>query len=198
MPRACEACGGARRVQRALKRKWWETILQRPSVVDELCGACGGIGVVRGTPEEEEAFERQRQARREEQERQETAERARRQEELKRREAAATRRASTPPPRPPSAVRVSGPSRFWRCPGCRGILQKNDPLPGLSRYDSVIGSVTCGACGHSVPRDRVYGGVYDVAEVQLTCPYCSTVLRGPAEMLLGKACPSCTRNLPPT
>ena len=96
MPRTCEACGGARRVRRALKRAWWETILQRPSVVDELCGACGGIGVVRGTPEEEEAFERQRQARREEQERQVAAERARRQEELKRREAAATRQASVP------------------------------------------------------------------------------------------------------
>ena len=53
-------------------------------------------GVVRGTPEEEEAFERQRQARHEEQERQ-AAERARRQEELKRREATVAPRASVPP-----------------------------------------------------------------------------------------------------
>jgi hypothetical protein len=97
MPRTCEACGGARRVRRAVKRKWWEAILQRPSVVDELCGSCGGIGVIRGTPEEEEVFERQRQARHKEQERQAAAERTRRQEELERREATAARRPSVPP-----------------------------------------------------------------------------------------------------
>jgi hypothetical protein len=78
----------------------------------------------------------------------------------------------------------------------RRFAQKNDPLPGMSRYDNVMGSVTCGACGHSVPRDHVYSEAYDVAEVKLTCPYCSAVLKGPAELLFGKACPSCTWTLP--
>jgi hypothetical protein len=49
--------------------------LLRPSTVDELCGQCGGIGVVKGSPEEELEFDRQRQHHLEEQRRKAAAER---------------------------------------------------------------------------------------------------------------------------
>jgi hypothetical protein len=91
---------------------------------------------------------------------------------------------------------LQGPSSYWRCPLCQGVLQKSDPIPGLSRYDSVQGSVTCGGCGHVYSRDVIYSGKYDLPEVKLTCPHCSTLLKGPGESLLGKPCPSCAQRLP--
>jgi len=53
--------------------------LLRPSSVDELCGQCGGVGLVKGTPEEGQTFERQRQHAIEEQGRRVAAEKAGRQ-----------------------------------------------------------------------------------------------------------------------
>jgi hypothetical protein len=96
-----------------------------------------------------------------------------------------------------ASVGESGrPSSFWMCPKCKGIIKKSDPLPGMSRFDSVIGSVTCGGCGASYPRDVIYGGKYDLPEISVTCPHCSASLRGPDE-LIGKTCPACKRPLPP-
>jgi hypothetical protein len=54
--------------------------LLRPSIVDDLCAQCGGIGVVKGSPEEEQAFERQRQRNSGERQRIAAVEKARRQE----------------------------------------------------------------------------------------------------------------------
>ena len=87
MPGTCTTCGGARRVKRQVGRTWWQVVLLRPSSVDELCGLCGGIGVVKGTPAEEQAFERKRQQAIEEQGRRAAAEKARRHEEVQRKAA---------------------------------------------------------------------------------------------------------------
>ena len=87
-------------------------------------------------------------------------------------------------------------SSFWRCPKCKGIIKKSDPLPGMSRFDSVIGSVTCGGCSASYPRDEIYGGKYDLPEISVICPHCSASLKGPDE-LIGTTCPACKRPLPP-
>ena len=56
--------------------------------------------------------------------------------------------------------------------------------------------VTCGGCHRTYPYDAVYGGRYDMPEVELNCPNCSIQLRGPKGDLLGKPCPSCNRTLP--
>ena len=181
MPRTCEACGGARRIQRPIKRSWWETVLQRPSVVDELCGACGGVGVVRGTPEEEEAFERQRQTRREEQERKAAAERerkaaaerARREEEIKRREAAVARRAA------PAASVGAG--------GAAGPYRDGD-------------QVSCGKCGRTVsvkyyPAGQQVFATFDaVKALALKCQGCGRVVCATCAMPPGgggSVCPWC-------
>jgi hypothetical protein len=76
-------------------------VLLRPSVLDELCGQCGGIGVVKALPEEELAIERQRQRDLEDQERKSDAEKARRQEaaDLRGSEARSSRTGAASPPR---------------------------------------------------------------------------------------------------
>lgn len=77
MPKTCPGCNGSRRLKQDVRRSWWEVVLLRPAVVDELCGQCGGIGVVKGSPEQEEAFERQRQRKLQERERTAAEEKAR-------------------------------------------------------------------------------------------------------------------------
>ena len=92
---------------------------------------------------------------------------------------------------------LGGPSRFWRCPKCRSIIQKpqaSDPFAGTGAM--VVGSVTCGSCGASLPRGDIYGGKYDLPEVRLNCPHCGVLLQGPGEDLLGKPCPGCSQILP--
>jgi len=95
-----------------------------------------------------------------------------------------------------TAAKSGQPSSFWKCPKCKGIIKKGEPLPAMSRFDSVIDSVTCGGCGASYPRDEIYGGKYDLPEVSVVCPHCSASLRGPDE-LIGSTCPACKRPLPP-
>jgi len=95
----------------------------------------------------------------------------------------------------PVGAKSDQSSRFWRCPKCKGVIKKSDPLPGMSRFASVVGSITCGGCGASYPRDVIYGGKYDLPEVSVICPHCSTSLKGPDE-LIGKTCPSCKQPLP--
>jgi hypothetical protein len=181
MPRTCEVCGGARRVRRQVKRSWWEAVLQRPSVVDELCGACGGIGVIRGTPEEEEAFERQRQAQREGQERKAAAEQARRQGEAKRlEEAAAARRPAAAAPG--GAGSASGSYRdgaqvsCGKCgrtvsvkyyPAGQQVFATIDTIKGLALKCQDCGRVVCATCampagggGCVCPWCRAVGGPY--------------------------------------
>ncbi len=86
---------------------------------------------------------------------------------------------------------LSGPSNFWRCPSCRTILQKRTSMGA-----GVTGMVTCGGCNRTYSYSDVYGGSYDLPEVELNCPHCSTHLRGPKDDLLGKPCPACNRTLP--
>ena len=90
---------------------------------------------------------------------------------------------------------LSGNSHFWRCPNCRAILQKRGS-PGLSPGAFVTGMVTCGGCNRTYSHSAVYGGDYDMPEVELNCPHCSTHLRGPKDDLLGGPCPACNRPLP--
>jgi serine/threonine protein kinase len=90
--------------------------------------------------------------------------------------------------------RLAGPSNFWRCPNCRAILRKNETTSTMAR--NIVGTVTCGGCRRSYGADDVYGGRYDLPEVELRCPTCSIQLRGPEVELLGEPCPSCNRPLP--
>lgn len=93
---------------------------------------------------------------------------------------------------------LDGPSRHWRCPKCKAIISKgSSPMLGnISNEAVVVGTVTCGNCGRSYGRDDIYGGKYDMPEVDLHCPNCGTHLRGPKDDLLGQGCPSCNSKLP--
>jgi hypothetical protein len=66
MPKTCPTCNGSRRVQRVTSRAWWQVLLLRPAIADELCVDCAGTGVVKGSPEEEQELEQRRQHHREE------------------------------------------------------------------------------------------------------------------------------------
>ena len=90
---------------------------------------------------------------------------------------------------------LPGPSLFWRCPNCSAILKKRQ-LQGLSDDAQITGVVTCGGCQRTYSYKDVYGGRFDLPEVELLCPHCSTHLRGPRDDLLGKPCPSCKKPLP--
>ncbi len=97
--------------------------------------------------------------------------------------------------------RLPGPSTFWRCPNCNSILQKTKAATsGLQSLGlqgaSIVGSVSCGSCSRSHAASAVYGGQYDLPEVDLHCPHCSTHIRGPEIELLGQPCPACNRTLP--
>lgn len=94
--------------------------------------------------------------------------------------------------------RIGGPSRFWRCPHCKTVLQKGMPhaFNIISPTTDVVGTATCGSCGHGYQQTDVYGGKYDLPEVKLRCPGCGTSLQGPAEELLGRSCPACQKTLP--
>lgn len=89
---------------------------------------------------------------------------------------------------------LSGPSNFWRCPNCQAILEKRAVLDALGA--SVVGVVTCGNCGRHHSSADVYDGKYDLPEVELNCPHCHVLLRGPQDDLLGYPCPACNRPLP--
>lgn len=89
---------------------------------------------------------------------------------------------------------LPGQSRFWRCPACGAVLPKRDS-PGASPDAIVVGLVTCGGCNRTYPYDAVYGGDYDLPEVELNCPHCAVHLRGPAQELLGGPCPACGQQL---
>jgi len=91
---------------------------------------------------------------------------------------------------------VPGRSRFWRCPNCKGVLQKNRPISGFDGFDSVQLGVSCGGCGKSFSGNDVYGGKYDLPEVEVACPKCKSEFKGPAEELLGKPCMDCGTILP--
>jgi len=96
MPKTCAACDGSRRVQRKVDRAWWQVLLHQPGVLDELCPQCGGVGVVKGSPEEEREF----------------AERRQRKLEERRREAAVTTR---PDPQPGPARRAAASATTTTC-----------------------------------------------------------------------------------
>ena len=91
-----------------------------------------------------------------------------------------------------SLNRVKGKSKYWRCKKCNAILEKKyDPNINLD-VSEVTGYVSCGHCGESYNRDFVYTvGLYDLYEVEGTCPRCGQALRGPGIELLDKPCPAC-------
>jgi ATP-dependent Clp protease ATP-binding subunit ClpA len=92
-------------------------------------------------------------------------------------------------------AKVPGPSRFWKCPNCGGVPEKSS-AGEFSRYSSISGTATCGGCQATFEQRDVYGGRYDLSEIQFECPHCSTTLRGPRESLLGHTCPGCGKRLP--
>ena len=82
-------------------------------------------------------------------------------------------------------------SRFWECQSCRAIVQKPAHAEIMGMAASVSGTVRCAGCGHPHPAGQVYGGAYDLAEVDRSCSLCGATLRGPAKGLDGKPCPAC-------
>lgn len=121
MPKTCPTCGGSRRVGRAIDRSWWQTLFLRPTTVEELCTQCGGIGVVKGSTDEEQAFERERQRKLEELERKTLAGRVSAQEQHGRN----------------AADGSSG--------GVPGVSRVNPGSPPIGSGDRT--SVTCPGCG---------------------------------------------------
>lgn len=57
MPTRCPTCDGARYACRVAKRNLWQRLLLRPASTKEPCETCSGIGIVKGSPEEEREFE---------------------------------------------------------------------------------------------------------------------------------------------
>ena len=53
MPRLCTTCRGSKKIERTVDRTWWRVLLFRPSIMIGPCSACGGSGVIKGSPEEE-------------------------------------------------------------------------------------------------------------------------------------------------
>lgn len=56
----CLICRGVGRIQKPLKRAWWQVLLQYPGTTDERCLECFGSGVVPSTKEERDRAERAR------------------------------------------------------------------------------------------------------------------------------------------
>ncbi len=84
-------------------------------------------------------------------------------------------------------------SRFWECQSCGAIVQKPAHAGVMGMFKSVSGSVQCAGCGHSHNASDVYGGTYDLPEVDRSCSLCGAQLRGPSKGLDGKPCPACSQ-----
>ncbi|MBN2497639.1 MAG: AgmX/PglI C-terminal domain-containing protein [Deltaproteobacteria bacterium] len=87
-------------------------------------------------------------------------------------------------------------SRFWKCQSCGALLQKAAHQLDMEQAvesGQLAGMVTCAECGHSYSAPDVYGGRFDVSEVDRRCLLCGAQLRGPAEALDGRPCPACNR-----
>lgn len=97
---------------------------------------------------------------------------------------------------------VIGRSLFWKCPNCGALLRKSaekQPFAFLGLQPRrVLELVTCQGCKGSVARSLVYGGAFDVPEIEAICQSCHASLRGPADRLSGKPCPQCQAILPAT
>jgi hypothetical protein len=90
---------------------------------------------------------------------------------------------------------ITGRSLFYRCPKCNVLLQKRS----VEGIENAVGFTSCSMCNASFSYADVYHkGLYDVPEVEGKCSHCAAVLRGPANDLLGKTCPSCGTLLPST
>jgi hypothetical protein len=53
------------------------------------------------------------------------------------------------------------PSKRWRCPNCKTILEKSEAGMYINS-NAMYGTVTCGSCGTQFSAREVYGGSYDV------------------------------------
>ena len=145
MPKTCAECSGSRRVQRPTKRSWWQALLLQPAVLDGLCPQCGGIGVIKGSPEGEREFAGRRQ---------------RKLEERRRGAAVATRPAPQPGPARGAATSATTTTRVITCQISADIV--NRIPPGQTR--AVLGK--CAAFAGNPVVDR-----YDInsAHRQIMC-----------------------------
>jgi hypothetical protein len=99
----------------------------------------------------------------------------------------------------PTITDVPGPSRFWRCPQCRAVLNRNrlsDPVATLLGSPTAAQQVVFATCAKCKSDVDLSGDRYDLREVKLNCPHCGSALQGPAEELLGNPCPACKVPLP--
>jgi hypothetical protein len=56
-------------------------------------------------------------------------------------------------------------NRFWQCPKCGGILEKNEvTLQVAGKLAGLAGSATCSFCSASQSATEVYAGAFDFAE----------------------------------
>lgn len=55
--------------------------------------------------------------------------------------------------------------RFWQCPDCGGILEKNEAtLLTVRKMRGVAGRASCSFCGHAEEASRVYNGAFDFVQ----------------------------------
>jgi hypothetical protein len=64
-------------------------------------------------------------------------------------------------PDPYSFPSRTNPSKYWRCPNCKTILEKSEAGMYINS-NTMVGTVTCGRCGTQFSARDVYGGSYDV------------------------------------
>ncbi len=53
---------------------------------------------------------------------------------------------------------------YWACPNCNTVMEKrsSDVASFYSSNAVVAGTVSCGECGSTFSRQKVYGGMYDI------------------------------------
>ena len=63
------------------------------------------------------------------------------------------------------AIEQPSVKRFWQCPGCGGILEKNEATRrAVGQLAGLAGSATCSFCGSSQSASEVYSVAFDFVE----------------------------------
>ncbi len=176
VPKTCPICDGARRISRRRERRWWEVLLQRPSMTEELCERCVGTGVVPASVEEEENARRRQQT---------FADGLRRDRERWQRQSRwADRRlqdVEAEPMRQQQAVAEQrGDDRFrsWlaRQPGYRPGKRRRFECAICAKDESLEGHA-CGTCNSWYCSQHAIYDLYDGNVGHYLCPYCRTPIR---------------------
>lgn len=131
MPVECPTCAGSRRIRQKVTLQWWQVLLGRSAILDELCPTCLGCGVIQGTPEVEERQRNEAEQARQSAERERQRRQQAREEQLDREQRSnqpcaicGTRMRGPFLPqlgwiRVRNMPDVPGPPNNWVCPNCK-------------------------------------------------------------------------------